>query len=385
MTQLLCTFIYNCHHLSQHLVLDTLCDCPRCSLGFGNRVYYTYMVEGNMVLSTAVNDVDSVGGRDDYVGNSVKLSSLQLYSGSESEYADAVQLPSMDKRKPLENDTKDLMISDSGQQQQKQKQYQQHRPLLNSTSCSSCFSNDTLTQLNPVPSQQARYVKKSFEAPSSTRSQGYRGNQGIRAARQRFLLKKAAKLREAKAVPEALGKEFQTSVTSRNSFRTSYNQLGLLSSSSNMSSASLTSAQQKAAPQPVVLLPPLSSHARNLTSSTAVIDSVYNRSSSHGRLYNDFQHSRPHLSNDYAYLSSAMTSHNHGAQNNWSFAEYLFIKVSGLPENITTRDLWEAFKHEGHIAHIRLHENVRGYRDGGASIKFRYASNYCVFSSHRSD
>ena len=347
------------------------------------------MVEGNMVFSTAVNDVDSVGGRDDYIDNSVKLSSLQLYGGSESEYADAVQLPSMDKRKPLENDAKDLMISDSGQQQQKKKQHQhqhqQHRPLLNSTSCSSCISNDTLTQLNPVPSQQARYVKKSFEAPSSTRSQGYRGNQSIRAARQRFLLKKAAKLQESKAVPEALSKEFQTSVTFRNSFRTSYNQLGVLSSSSNMSSTSLTSAQQKAAHQPVVLLPPLSSHARNLTSSTAVIDSVYNRSSSHGRLYNDFQHPRPHLPNDHAYLSSAMTGHNHGAQNNWSFAEYLFIKVSGLPENITTRDLWEAFKHEGHIAHIRLHENVRGYRNGGASIKFRYASDYCVFPSHRSN
>ena len=342
-----------------------------------------------MVLSTAANDVDPVGGRDDYIGNSFEISSPQLYGGSESEYADAVQLPSMDKRKPLENDAKDLMISDFDRQQQKQQQqqhqHQQHRPLLNSTSYSSCFSNDTLTQLNPIPSQQARYVKKYFEAPSSARSRGDRGHQGIRAARQRFLLKKAAKLRETKAVPEALSKEFQTSVTSGNSFRTSHNQLGVLSSSSNMSSTSLISTQQKAAPQPVILLPTRSSHARNLTSSTALIDSVYNRSSSHGPLYNDFQHRRPHLPNDYAYLSSAMTGHNHGAQNSWSFAEHLFIKVSGLPENITTRDLWEAFKHEGHIAHIRLHENVRGYRDGGASIKFRYASAYCVFSIHRSN
>ena len=330
------------------------------------------------MLSTAVNDVNPIGGRDNYFGNSIRLSSPQLYSGSESEDADAAQLP---KRKPLGNDAKDLMISDSDQQLQ-QHQHQQHLPLLNSTSCSSYFSNDTLTQPNPVPSHQARYVKKSFETPSA-RSQEYRGNQGIRAARQRFLLRKAAKLREAKAVPEALSKEFQTRVTSRNSFGTSHNQLGVLSSSSNMSSTSLISAQQKAAPHPVILLPPRSSHARHLASPTAVIDSVYNQSSSHGRPYNDIQHPRPDLPNDHAYLSSAMTGHNHGAQNNWGFAEYLFIKVSGLPGNITTRDLWGAFKHEGHIAHIRLHENFRGYRDGGASIKFRYASDYRVCSSHR--
>ena len=329
-------------------------------------------VEGNMVLSTAVNNVNPAGGHDNYIDNSFKLSSPPLYCGSESEDADVAQLPSMDKRKPLKNDAKDLiMISDSDQHQQHQHQHQQHRPLLNSSSCSSCFPNDTLTQVNPVPSQQARYVKKSFEAPSSARSRGYQGNQGIRAARQRFLLKKAAKLREAKAVPEALIKEFQTSVTSRNSFRTPHNQSGVLSSSSNMSSNSLISAEQKVAPQPV---PSRSSHARNLTSSTAVIDSVYNRSSSHGRLYNDFQHPRPRLPNDYTYLSSAMTGHNNGARNNWGFPEYLFIKVSDLPENITTRDIWEAFKHEGYIAHIRLHENVRGYRDGAASVKFRYAS-----------
>ena len=278
------------------------------------------------------------------------------------------------------------MISDPDQQQeQHQHQYQQHRLLLNSISCSSCFSNNTLTQLNSIPSQQARDVKKSFEAPSSARSQGHRGNPGIRAARERFLRKKAAKLRGAKAVPEALINEYQTSVTSRNSLRAPHNQLGVLSSCGNMSSTSLMSAQQNAAPQPVTPLPPRFSHARNLTSSTTVIDSVYNRSPSRGRLYNDSQHPRPRLPNDCTSLSSAMTGRNNGAQNNWGFAEYLFIRVSDLPENITTRDIWESFKHEGHIAHIRLHENVRGFRDGGASVKFRYASDCCVCSSHRSN
>ena len=300
------------------------------------------MVEDSMVLSTAVNDINPVGGR----------------------------LPGMDERKPLENDAKDLMMirSDCDQQQH---QYQQHRPSLNSTSSSSCFSNDTLTQLNPAPSQQARDVKKSFEVPPSARSQGHRGNQGIGAARERFLLKKAAELPEAKAVPEALTKKFQTSMTSRHSFGIPHNQLGVLSSSSIMSSTSLVSAQQNAASQPVFLASTRSSHARNPTSSTAVIDSVYNRSSSHSRLYDDSQHPRPRLPNNCTYLSSAMTGHNNGAQNNWGFADYLWIKVSDLPENITTRDLWEAFKHEGHIAYIRLYENVRGYRDGGASVKFR--------------
>ena len=336
------------------------------------------MIQDNMVLSTPMNNVDPVGGPDDYIGNSIKMSSPQLSGGSESEDANAVQLPSMDKRKPLENDAKDFFMISDPDQQQHQHQYQKHRLLLNSISCSSRFSNNTLMQLNPIPSQQARDVKKSFEAPSSARSQGHRGNQGIKAARERFLRKKAAKLRGAKAVPEALIKEYQTSVTSRSPFGAPHNQLGVLSSCSNMSSTSMISAQQNAAPQPVTLLPPRFSHARNLTSSTTVIDSVYNRSPSHGRLYNDSQHPRPRLPNDCSYLSSALTGHN-----NWGFAEYLSIKVSDLPENITTRDIWESFKHEGHIAHIRLHENVRGYRDGGASVKFRYASDCCVCSSHR--
>ena len=340
------------------------------------------MVEDNMVLSTAVNHVDPIGGCDNYIGNTIELTSPQLYGGSESEDANAARLPNKDNRKPLENDATDLMMNFDSDQPQHQSQ--QHQPLLNSISCSTFFSNDTLTQINPVPSQEPRDVKKSFEAPSSTRSQGHRGNQGIKAARERFQLKKA-KLREAKAVPETPIKEFQTSVTSRNSFGTPHNQLGVLSSSNNMSSTSLISTQQKAAPQPVILLPTQSSHARDLTSSTTVIDSVYNRSPLHGRLYNDSQHPRPRLPNNYTYLSSAMTGHNNGAQNNWSSAEYLFVKVSDLPENITTRDLWEAFKHEGHIAHIRLHENLRGCRDGGASVKFRYASDYCVCSSHRSN
>ena len=344
------------------------------------------------MLSTAMNDVDPVGGPDNYIDTSLNLSLSQVYVRSKSEDAHIAQLPCVDKKKPLEGYAKDLiMISDSDQQRQQQQQqhhhhqHQQHRPLVNSTSCSSCFSNDILTQPYPVLSQQARYAKKSFEAPSSAHLRGYPGDQGLRAARQRFILNKIAKLQEAKAVSEALIKETQTSVTSHNPFNTPPNQLGVLSCSSNMSPTSLISAQQTAASQPLILLPPRSSHARNLTFSTAVINSAYNRSSSHDKLYNESQHPRPHLPNDYAYPSPLMTGHSRGAQNNWGSAEYLFIKVSDLPENVTTRDLWEAFKHEGHIAYIRLHENARGYRDGGASIKFRYASDYGVCSSRRSN
>ena len=325
-----------------------------------------------MALSTVTNGINLNGGSDNYDGSPVTLSLLQSYDCSESkDREDTVQLPSMDKRKPLGNDAKDLMSSDSDQQQSQQ--HHQHQPSLSSTSSSSCSFNDTLTKVNLVPSHQVQHVKESIEARSSVCSHGHQGNQGIKAARQRFLLKKAAKLQEAKAVSENRSAKLQTSKTTHNPPKFPHNLLGALSSSSNMSSTSRILAQQETAPQPVALLPLRSSHARNSMSSTAIVDVVYNKSSSHGRLHNDFQRPRPPLQNDYAFLSSATARHNRGVQNTRAVGEYLFIKVCDLPDTITTRDLWEAFKHEGHIAHIRLHENAKGYRDGGASIKFRYA------------
>ena len=307
---------------------------------------------------------------DTHIGSPVKLSSPQLYTCSASEdKGTTVQLPGMDRKKTLGNDAKDLDTSDSDQQQHQRR----HRTLL--TSSSGSF-HDTLTSVTLIPTQQIRHVKKPFEASPSAHSSKRRGNQGIKAARQKFLLKKAAKLREARTVSETLNVGSQTSETSCDLSKTLRNQSCALGFYSNMSSTSQKPTQQIAAPRPVILLPPPSSHASNSASSTTISNNVYNRSSSHGRLYNDFQPPRPRLPTDYAYLSSTIAGHHHGAQNNWAAGEYLFIKVSDLPDNITTRDLWEAFKHEGHVAHIRLHEDAKGYRDGGARVKFRYAPGF---------
>ena len=328
-----------------------------------------------------MNGIDLGLGRDNHIGGPVTKFSSQFYDCSEpGDSENAARLPSMDKRKPLVDDTKDLsMASDSNQQLLlKQQQGQQHQPLFNSTS-SSCFFGDTVTELNLVQSQQLRHVKKSFEASLSACPHGHRSKQGIRAARQRFLLNKAAKQREVEAVPEALNRECQANETSCKSSNTLDNHSGAMYSFSNMRSNSEMSAQQMAVPRSVVLPPSQFLNARNPTPFTTKTDGGYSQSSSHGRL---LQHSRPQLSSRNTYHSSAITGHNHRDQDNWATGEYLFIKVSNLPDHVTTHDLWGAFNHEGHIAHIRLHETAKGYRDGGASIKFRCVSEFCPSTSH---
>ena len=325
-----------------------------------------------MGLSTAMNGNNKIGGP-------VKFPSPQSYDRSESDDSKvSPRLPKLDNRKPLEKDTKDVM-ADSNSDQQIQSQ-QQH--LLNLTSSSSCCNDSFPIEVNPPLSQQIRHVEDSFEAPPSAGLQGRRGNRGIKAARQRFLLDKTTRLREV----GALKREDLTSETSFESSEPVHSPSHSLNSSSNMSSASQTFAQQKAAPRPVVLLPSQSLHAKNPMPSTAFTNGVYNQSSSHGRLHSTFQYLLPQSQNDSSYISSAMTDHKHRdqnqrAQNGWASGEYLFIKVCDLPDSITTRDLWAAFKHEGHIAYIRLFENAQGYRDGGASVKFRYASVWSTFEA----
>ena len=326
------------------------------------------MLDSMVGLSTAMDGIDLPVEHNHNIAGPVKLPSPQSYDCSESDDSKvSLRLPKFDNRKPLEKDTKDLM-TDSNSDQQTQPQ-QQH--LLNLKSSSSCSNDYFPIDVNPPSSQQLRHVKDSLEAPPSA------GNRGIKAARQRSLLEKTTRLREVRP----LKREDLTSETSFESSEPSHSQSSSLNSSSNMSSASQTFAQQKAASPPVVLLPSQPLHAKNPMSSTALTNGVYNQSSSHGRLYSTFQHLLPQIQNDSSYISSAMMGHKHRAQNGWASGEYLFIKVCDLPEDITTRDLWAAFKHEGHIAYIRLFENAQGYRDGGASVKFRYASVWSMFEA----
>ena len=320
------------------------------------------------MVSIAMIKFDPNIDRKDNIRGPAESSSPQVLHSSESEDSKiAVRLPRMDRRKPLEKDAKDLMPdSDSDQQQQS---------FLNSTSSSSSSSGHAPTKVTLPPSQQIHDVKNSIEASSSGRPRGRRGSQGIRAARQRFLRGTAAKQQEAKA-------RNQTSEMSSKSSAPLVNRSGAANPSSSMStsSTSQSSAQQKPAPQPVVLLPSQSLYAQNPTSFTTS-KGFYNQASLHGRPSRASQHPLPQNPNDSSYPSSAMTGRNHRAQNNWANGEYLFVTAYDLPDTTTTRNLWAAFKHEGYISHIRLHENARGYRNGKASIKFRYASKYCPGTS----
>ena len=330
-----------------------------------------------MALSKVVDDVDPAVERNNCISSPVKSLSLQLYKRSESEDSEsAARLPSMDKRKALEKDAKDLMPdSDSSQQQQQQP------PSLTSASLSSCSVDYTSSKANLPSSQQIQHVKKTLDASPSAGPRGPPSNRGIKAARQRFLQEKAAKLRDSPTQSEPLNPEHQGSETYSESSKILHNQSGIMHTSSSMSSKSQISVKPKAAPQPVVLNSSQSLHAKSPTSSTTKSNGFYNGSSLHGRRCRALQHPQPQLSNGPPYLSSTMIGNDPGIWNDNGLREYVYIKVCDLPDNITTRELWGAFKHEGHISHIRLFENAKGCRDGGASIKFRYVPKFGLRSN----
>ena len=315
-----------------------------------------------MALSIAVNRIESLVERNDNISGSVKLSP-HLHDDSESEDGEtAVRLPHMDRRKPQGKDAREVMTDSDSDQQQKQ------QSLLSLTSSSSRSVNHTRTDLSTLASQ---HVCMSNNAPPLAGSQGCRGNQGIRAARRRFLLEKAAKLQEAIALCEAIKAKKKTIKESFKPSTPLHKGSESWKSSTSMRSSFSTSTQQEVVPQPF-------GHASHSvypnppTSLTPVAEGVHNQSYSHGRLSTAFQHQLPQLSNGSA-ASSAMINRTRHFPNDLTNGEYLFVKVCDLPKSTTTRDLWAAFKHEGHIAHIRLYENAQGIRDGRATIKFRYA------------
>ena len=315
------------------------------------------------------------------VGNnsaSIKLPLPQLCDSSDSGIDKAaIQLPLMDKRKPLEKDAKDEMPDSESDQQQ-----QQHS-LLNSTSSPPCSFHRTPTKVTLPSSKQAQAPKKSFEVSSSGDPQGRGGFQGIKAARQKFLLKKAAKQQKARAASEVLQAANETSEVSSKSFTHLLNRSDASDSSSSMSSPSQKPADPKAASQPVMLPPSQSLYPQNTTSFSTTTDSPNYQYSSHGQPNSTFQYPMPQLPNEPSCLLPGMTGRNERVQNRWAIGDHLVIKVNDLPNGTTTRDLWRVFEREGHVAHIQLYENAKGVRDGGASITFRCALDSRLCSSHR--
>lgn len=58
-------------------------------------------------------------------------------------------------------------------------------------------------------------------------------------------------------------------------------------------------------------------------------------------------------------------------QDDWTTWIELGVKVTGLTQKVSTRDLWKAFSNEGSIVTIELYEDSRGNRDGKGLIRFR--------------
>ena len=265
------------------------------------------MLADIMALSTVMDSISVDVRHTNDISDAVRTSSYQHCYPSESENGKvAARLPSMDQRKALELDAKDLMMDSDSDQQQKQEQ--QHTFDSSSSFYSSLKNNHLgLCHSNPAPKvkslpfQHIQDVKKSSKASSLTGPQGHGGHRSIIAARQKFLLEKTEKQQETKQAVDMVSKHTTHSQIFEN-------------------------------PSPQVPI-----HSLNHSSTIAV--------------------------------------RNHRAQNPWTTSEHLYIRVYGLPDSTTTRDLWTSFKHEGQIAHIRLYEDAKGFRDGGAIIKFRYASH----------
>ena len=314
-----------------------------------------------MALSTAVGLVTGHNNNTDGPG---ELLTPQYCEHSESEDGEtAVRLLNMDKRKPLEKDAKDLTTDlDSDQQQQS---------FLSPISSSSCSIHDT-TKLSLPPPQHDTDVKISFEASFSSGLRRRGCNEGVKAAKQKFLQEKATKQQETNPTSEVLKSRNQTSEMSSKSSAPLLNRSPASYSPSSISSNS----PQKAAFRPGVSLPPQSLSTQASTSKITTASYFCNRQFSDGRPNGAFRHPLPRLPSSSGYLSSETRGHSDKVQDNWAIREHLFIKVCGLPDETTTRDLWTAFEREGHIAHIRLHENAKGSRDGNASVKFRYASEF---------
>ena len=55
----------------------------------------------------------------------------------------------------------------------------------------------------------------------------------------------------------------------------------------------------------------------------------------------------------------------------WESWDVLDVRVTGLPFNITTYDLWFAFQREGQVDSIDIFVNRQGKRDGSAKIRFK--------------
>ncbi|KKY20896.1 putative rna-directed rna polymerase (sad-1) [Phaeomoniella chlamydospora] len=55
----------------------------------------------------------------------------------------------------------------------------------------------------------------------------------------------------------------------------------------------------------------------------------------------------------------------------WHDWDVLDVRVSGLPESITTYDLWNTFQNEGQVDNIEIFVNSSGRREGTAKIRFK--------------
>ena len=83
-----------------------------------------------------------------------------------------------------------------------------------------------------------------------------------------------------------------------------------------------------------------------------------------GRQNNTFPRPLPQISNGAAYRSP-------GGNMDWTKWPELSVRISDLPEGVSTKDLWAALTGEGQIITIEIFEDQNSKRDGNARVRFR--------------
>lgn len=300
-------------------------------------------------------------------------------SSDNQEKIAAVRLPSTDSRKPLGNDASIVVVTDMATDSD-------HHSSLSSTSSfassSSCLPRTPVIMRVKLPlHNRDQVVKKLTKHPLLRASQGPCGNEGIKAARQRFLQEKAANQRESRIAQQSLktlDKGYHTTGMPPLSPALNVHRSESSTSPRSGDSTSCSLASHVAGCQAVIEVPQrLLTTARQMPMNGRS-NVTHNTSSSYGRSSGAPKHSSGRPQNGSNYLSNAgngNATYGNGRtdRDDWTSWVELSVKVFDLPTTISTRDLWKAFSREGSVKSIELYEDARGVRQGRASIRFRYA------------
>lgn len=113
---------------------------------------------------------------------------------------------------------------------------------------------------------------------------------------------------------------------------------------------------------------PHTSPTQRRTQANGEVIMIHGPPSSTGRRNNIFQ--RPSPQAPRVTMQQTQSGPVMRRPDDWTHWDVLSVKLSGLPTNVTTRDVWTCLSREGCIQTIELFEDNRGNRDGKGRVRF---------------